>query len=194
MRSAKPVRAAVDLDHDGVRDAVKVTTPDSACPHVMFTRLGDGRVVSLDLQTVDLSLDTGQRVVVPKRPGDLLAVRQVHPRGGFQEHLYGWDGTAFAEVTASGQPVVPFVATDSKGGFVSVSCADGALVVQQAVAHTPPGIVFAWDVTETSYTLHGSTAPPGATTKVADNVLDPQLSATYPHLAKREMFTGCAPA
>jgi hypothetical protein len=193
MQSAKPIHASVDLDHDGVGDAVKVTLPGSACPHLMFTRLGDGRVISLDLGTVDLSLGTGRRVVVPKRDGDLLAVQQVHPRGGFQEHLYGWDGTAFAEVTAAGQPVIPFVATDSKGGYVSVSCAGGALVVQEAVAHTPPGIVFAWDVRETSYPLHGNKATAGAARKTADNVLDERLGSMFPQLTKREMFRGCAP-
>ena len=73
MQSAKPIHASVDLDHDGVGDAVKVTLPGSACPHLMFTRLGDGRVISLDLGTVELSLGTGRRVVVPKRDGDLLA-------------------------------------------------------------------------------------------------------------------------
>jgi hypothetical protein len=118
----------------------------------------------------------------------------VHARGGFQERLYGWDGRTFAEVTTAGQPVVPFVATDTKGGYVSVSCADGALVVQEAVAHTPPGIVFAWDVKETSYALSGNTATPGATRKTADNVLDKALGSRFPQLTERRMFRGCAPA
>lgn len=192
IQSAKPIYASVDLDHDGVGNAVKVTDDASACPHLMFTRLGNGKVVSLDLGDTELTLDTGKRVVVPNRDGDLLAVQQIHARGGFQEHLYGWDGKAFGEVTAAGRPVVPFVATDSTGGYLSVSCGDGALVLQEAVAHTPPGIVFAWDVEETSYTLDGNTATRGATRETADNVLDERLSSMFPQLVKREMFKGCA--
>jgi hypothetical protein len=68
--------------------------------------------------------------------------------------VYAFDDD-LGEVTADGQPVVPFVATDTTGGYLSVTCADDALVCGQAVAHEPPGIVFAWDVRETRYAVDG---------------------------------------
>jgi hypothetical protein len=189
---ALPVYEAVDLDHDGVGNALMVTREDSTCPNLLFSKVAGG-YAWLDLKDVQLDLKSAKRVVVPGRNGDLVAIREVHPRGGFQEHLYGYGDGKLAEVTTpGGAPPVPFVATDTKGGNVSVSCTDGGLVVRQAVAHTPPGIVFAWDIREKTYRLDGTTATPGAGKEVRDNVLDQNLARDYPELVKREMFTtGC---
>ncbi len=192
MESAQPVPAAVDLDHDGEDDPVKVTRDDSRCPGVIFTTV-KGDLRSSELHGT-LDLETAQRVVVPGLGGDLLAVREAHPRGGYQVHVYGYADGGFGAVhTGGGQSVVPFVATDTRGSYLSVTCRDGALVVREAVAHEPPGIVFAWDIRETPYAVDGLVATRGATTEIADNVLDDRLGSTYPDVKKRQMFAkGCS--
>jgi hypothetical protein len=189
---ALTVHEAVDLDHDGVGNALMVTRPDSTCPNVMFSKVAGG-YAPLELKGVRLDLRSAQRVVVPGRAGDLVAIREVHPRGGFQEHLYGYAGGRLAEVrTGSGDPPVPFVATDTKGGYVSTSCVRGGFVVRQAVTHKPPGVVFAWDVQETAYRLQGTTATAGGSEEIKDNVLDNELAGAFPDLVHRDMFTtGC---
>jgi predicted small lipoprotein YifL len=189
---ALPVYQAIDLDHDGGGETLSVTRPDSTCPNVMFAQV-HGDFASLDLKGVQLDLKTARRVIVPGRDSDLMAIREVHPRGGFQVHLYGYADGRLAEVTTpEGDRVVPFVATDTRGGYVSASCTDGGLVVRQAVAHKPPGVVFAWDVEQVSYQLDGTTATPGKKREVKDNVLDARLAKDYPELVGREMFTsGC---
>jgi hypothetical protein len=193
MRDARAVYTAVDLDHDGVGEAVKVTRDESQCPGVMFTTV-EGRLTSTKLRDPALDLRSGERVILPGRDGDLLAVRAVHPRGGFQVHLYGYDGGLDEVKTDDGHPVVPFVATDTTGGYLSVRCDDDALVVREAVAHEPPGIVFAWDIRETAYTLDGNRATKGATEETADNVLDNRLGTKFPDVKKLQMFVkGCSP-
>ena len=51
-------------------------------------------------------------------PDLVLLSAKPHPRGGAQPHLFGAAGgpDGLTEVTAQGQPVVPFVATDGGGG------------------------------------------------------------------------------
>ncbi|MDQ6641423.1 MAG: hypothetical protein M3Y66_02895 [Actinomycetota bacterium] len=189
---ALPVYATLDLDHDGVGNTLMVTRPDSTCPNVMFSKVA-GHVTSVDLGSVQLTLDSARRVIVPGHPGDLVAIREVHPRGGFQLHLYGYAGGKLAEVTTpDGAPPMPFVATDTKGGYLSASCIDHGFVLRQAVTHRPPGVVFAWDIKEASYRLDGTTAKPGGVKEIKNNVLDQELAKTYPALVKRQMFvTGC---
>ena len=191
MRDARAVDAAVDLDHDGVGDALKVTRDESQCPGRMFAKV-KGRLVSVRLPDATVDLTSAQRVVLPGRVGDLLAVRSGHPRGGFQVRLFGYDGE-LDEVTARSRPLVPFVATDTRGGYVSARCKGDTIVVREAVAHEPPGIVFAWDIKETPYTVKGNVATKGATTETADNVLDDRLGTMFPDVKKRQMFTkGCS--
>lgn len=189
---ALPVYEAIDLDHDGVGESLMVTRPDSTCPNIMFTKV-DARFTSVPLKDLQLDLRSAQRVIVPGRDGDLMAIREVHPRGGFQEHLYAYADGKLAEVKTSGGDLpVPFVATDTRGGYQSVSCADNGFVVRQAVAHEPPGVVFTWDVRETSYRLDGATAKPSGVKEVKDNVLDQYLRKDFPELVGREMFkSGC---
>ncbi len=189
---ARPVYEAIDLDHDGVGESLMVTRPDSTCPNIMFTKV-DARFTSVPLKDLQLDLRSARRVIVPGRDGDLVAIREVHPRGGFQEHLYAYADGKLAEVKTSGGDLpVPFVATDTKGGYVSASCADGGFVVRQAVVHQPAGIVFAWDVRETAYQLDGATAKSGGVDEVKDNVLDQYLRRDFPELVGREMFkSGC---
>ena len=191
-RKADEVPAEVDLDGDGSPDKVLLTRDDAACPGVLFTTVKDRRYSAKVRDPAGMDLTSATRVSLPGREGDLLALRAEHPRGGFQVQVYAFDDS-LGEVTADGQPVVPFVATDTTGGYLSVTCADGELVGHQAVAHEPPGIVFAWDVKETRYAVDGLRATRGATTDVADNVLDQQLGAEFPDVKHRRMFArGCS--
>ena len=192
VRHAGAAPAEVDLDGDGSADKVLLTRADGPCPGVLFTTVKDRRYSAKVRDPAGLDLTSATRVSLPGREGDLLALRAEHPRGGFQVRVYAFDD-ALGEVTADGQPVVPFVATDTTDSYLSVTCADGELVVRQAVAHEPPGIVFAWDVEETRYAVDGLRATRGATTEVADNVLDEQLGKEFPDVKHRRMFAkGCS--
>src|SRR6188472_3726065 len=115
-------------------DKVPLTRDDTACPGVLFTTVKDRRYSAKVRDPAGMDLTSATRVSLPGREGDLLALRAEHPRGGFQVQVYAFDDS-LGEVTADGQPVVPFVATDTTGGYLSVTCADGELVVRQAVAH-----------------------------------------------------------
>ena len=191
-RHAGAAPAEVDLDGDGSADKVLLTRADGPCPGVLFTTVKDRLYSAKVRDPAGLELSSATRVSLPGREGDLLALRAEHPRGGFQVQVYGFDD-ALGEVTTDGQPVVPFVATDATDSYLSVSCADGELVVRQAVAHEPPGIVFAWDVRETRYAVDGLRATRGATTEVADNILDPRLGRDFPDVKHRRMFVkGCS--
>lgn len=189
---ALQVHERVDLDHDGAGNALMVTRPGSDCPNVLFSKVA-GHYASLPLDGVRLDLEGAHRVVVPGRRGDLVAIDEAHPRGGFQVHLYAYARGSLAEVTTPGGDLpLPFVATDTSGGYVSASCTDQGFVVRQAVAHRPPGVVFAWDVEDTSYRLVGTTARATGTREVADNVLDANLAKNFPELVGRALFTsGC---
>ena len=192
-RHAGAVPAEVDLDGDGSPDKVRLTRADAAVPGRALHD-GEGPAATRRRCATPLAWTSASatRVSLPGREGDLLALRAEHPRGGFQVQVYAFDD-ALGEVTTDGQPVVPFVATDTTGGYLSVTCADGELVVRQAVAHEPPGIVFAWDVRETRYAVDGLRATRGATTEVADNILDQQLGAEFPDVKHRRMFVkGCS--
>jgi len=192
VRHAGAVPAEVDLDGDGSPDKVLLTRDDGPCPGVLFTTVKDRRYSAKVRDPAGLELSSATRVSLPGRDGDLLALRAEHPRGGFQVQVYGFDD-ALGEVTADGQPVVPFVATDTTDSYLSVTCADGELVVRQAVAHEPPGIVFAWDVRETRYAVDGLRATGGATREVADNILDQRLGREFPDVKHRRMFVkGCS--
>ena len=111
-RKADEVPAEVDLDGDGSPDKVLLTRDDAACPGVLFTTVKDRRYSAKVRDPAGLDLTSATRVSLPGREGDLLALRAEHPRGGFQVQVYAFDDT-LGEVTADGQPVVPFVATDT---------------------------------------------------------------------------------
>jgi hypothetical protein len=188
-----PVVTRADLDGDGAAEDVRLTGSDAkGCAGYLVATVR-GRMLGVPLGKVSPAQGGYSTVSVPGRHGQLLVVRETHPRGGFQNHLYGYAGSTIGEVlTKEGSPVLPFVTTDTKGGYLSVTCADNGLVVQQAVPHSPPGVAFAWDVEQKSYTLDGLVATLGDSREVKDNVLDADLEKDYPALVRREAFrTGC---
>ncbi len=188
-----PVVARADLDGDGSPEDVRSTGRETKdCPDYLFARVG-GRVAGVPLVGVDAARPHFSTMKIPGRDSEIVVVRATHPRGGFATHLFGYANGDLAEVRdVNHNPLVPFVATDTTGGYVSATCGDNAVVVRQAVTHTPPGVAFAWDIVETTYRLHGTTATRTGRHKTKDNVLPRVLRKSYPALVGREMFkTGC---
>lgn len=188
-----PVVVRADVDGDGAAEDVRMTLLDAThCPNYLFTKIGS-HLVGVNLHHASFTGQDLRAVSIPSRQGQLVVARATHPRGGFQTHLYAYADKKLAEVTAPGGDLpIPFVATDTTGGYVSASCTSNGFVVRQAVVHEPPGIVFAWDIRETAYQLDGTTAKPSGTKEIKDNVLDKFLREDYGALVRREMFTtGC---
>lgn len=183
----------VDLDGDGTAETVDhVTHPaGSGCPDVLTAEVRGQRVSArvdsdLPVRPEDLAV-----VRVPGRDGDLLLLTAQHPRGGFRAHLFGYADGEFAELTAGGAPLFDFIATDVLTTPTSATCQDGGFVVTQAKAHEPIGVVPAWDVFRTTYTVDGNEVTKGPTTEVADNVLDEQLHQQYAALVDYAFFEDC---
>lgn len=152
----------------------------------------DGRAITAHVDG-DLPVRDGdlQAVQIPGRTGEVLLVEQQHPRGGFQARLYGYADGNLAELTVDGEPIFPFVATDVLESPLSARCAPGGFEVTEARAHEPVGVVHAWDIDRTSYSVDGNTVTKGATTEIADNVLDEDLSKKYSDLVHYRLFENC---
>ena len=196
LTSARTLTRA-DLDGDGTREAVRLTAPGGTCGGTVFAQVGD-TVLSARLPGDEPPVTSAYAVTVPGVEGDLLVTTQQHPRGGFQTRVFGGSGT-LTEVEVAGRPLVPFVATDVQEQPLSVDCGKGSLVLTEAVAHEPVGVVPAFDVRRTTYALDrggdGSvTLTKGSTREIADNVLDRQLGQAYPALVGHRMFPSCRAA
>ena len=124
----------------------------------------------------------------------VLLSAKPHPRGGAQPHLFGAGGrTGLAELTADGQPIVPFVATDGGAAPMTATCTDdGGIGVVTAQAHEPPGVVLAWDVTQTSYAVKDGRAVPKGQSSVAEAAADPTLRQEHPELFDGSLFSDCS--
>jgi hypothetical protein len=181
-----------DLDGDGVAETVDYLG-DPTCP-VLRAEVG-GKAVTARVPG-DTALRQGDlsAVQIPGRTGELVLARQQHPRGGFQARLFGYADGRFAELTAEGEPIFDFVATDAVTPPTAATCARDGFVVTQARAHQPIGVMPAWDVYRTTYTVDGNTVTKGATSEVADNVLDRQLHQQYGDLLGHDLFAGCVVA
>ena len=94
----------------------------------------------------------------------------------------GTDG--LVELETDGHPIVPFVALDVQERPLSIDCTDGGVVLTEAVAHKPAGVMFAWDIQRTTYAVEGGEVTKGETEEIADNVLPRQLKAKYPDLVE----------
>ena len=190
--SARTV-ATADLDGDGERDAVKLTAPDGDCASMLFAKLGEG-FVHAQMPVGGLPLSKAFAVEVPGREGALLVTRQDHPRGGFQLRVYAAEADELVELKTDGHPLVPFVALDVQEHPLSIDCADGGVVLTEAVAHKPPGVVAAWDIQRTTYAVEDGEVTAGKTEEIADNVLPAQLKAKYPDLVDYAAFKSCRAA
>jgi hypothetical protein len=186
------VVAKADLDGRGQPSTVRLTPSASgACANRL---LADGGVWA-DVGGLDLVPQ--QATVVHLHgagaPDLVLLSAKPHPRGGWQPHLFGSGGaTGLAEVTSKGRPVVPFVATDGGAPPMTATCtSDGGIAVLTAVAHEPPGVVLAWDVTETKYTVKGGRAETTGSQMVEEAAADPLLRKERPELFDGTLFANC---
>ena len=180
-----------DLDGDGRPDELDFDPPSGSCTGGLSSSVAGLRAAP----TVDWDASGAARDVavvrVPGRAGDLVLLKEQHPRGGFQAHLYGYADGRLAELTVDGKPVFPFVATDVLTDPISARCTDGGFEVLHGRRHQPVGIVPAWDVFRTTYAVDGNTVRPGPTTKVADNVLEKDFATTYADLVRYALFENC---
>jgi hypothetical protein len=182
---------SADLDGDGRPDQVDFEPPGASCPGGLTSSVAGLRSApTIDWDATGAARDAAV-VRVPGRTGDLVLLREQHPRGGFQAHLYGYADGHLAELTVRGEPVFPFVATDVLTAPVAARCVEGGSEVLQGRRHQPVGIAPAWDVFSTTYAIDGNTLRPGATTEVADNVLDQDFPKRYPDLVRYALFENC---
>jgi len=185
--------AQADLDGNGQTSTVRLTAPGSgSCAHRLLAAGG-------------AAADVGGLQLVPKpakvvhlhgsgAPDLVLLYARPHPRGGSQPHLFGAGGAGgLVEVTVDGRPVVPFVASDGGAPPMTATCTPaGGIAVLTGKAHQPPGIVLAWDVTETSYTLKGGRAVETGSRLVQKAVADPLLRKYHPEMFDGSLFADCS--
>ncbi len=184
--------ARVDLDGDGVPDQVTSVPATRTCGPLLTASVG-GHADSVVLDD-DLAVAPGRSfaITVPGRDGNVAVLRQDHPRGGFQIVLLAWTaGAGLSTLDIDDRPVFPFVATDVETTPLMARCVADGFEITLARAHEPMGVVPAWDLERTTYTLNGDTVSKGATTEVADNVLDKQLHRNYRALVSYQLFADC---
>ncbi len=188
-----PAGTSLDLDGDGTKDQITINgAPAGAgCRDALIAEVGGHELVAELAGDAPPASGDLAAVRVPGRTGDLLLTTAKHPRGGFQATLYGYADGELAELTVDGKPIFPFVATDALTDPIAATCVDGGFEIDHARRHEPIGVVPAWDVDQTTYTIDGNTVTKGATTEVADNVLDKELHQKYSDLVDYSLFENC---
>ena len=159
-------------------------------------RLDGGRLcagaASTSVRGLDLDASTATTVDLHTGDSVLLVRGAAHPRGGYQPWLVAAGDGRIAVLKADGASVLPYVATDGGGSPMTATCTDDGFAVWTAKAHEPPGIVLAWDVRRTTYTLDGADLETGASELVEDGTADPTMRQKMPQLFDAEgMFSDC---
>ena len=186
---AGPAATGLDLDGDGTREDVTLLT--SPCG-VDLVSLSGSRSWSVALAADEPPVQQVYGVRVPGRRAELVVTRASHPRGGFQLRVYAAQGSRLVELRRGSETLLPFVATDVQEHPYSVTCGRDALVVTEAVAHEPAGVIAAWDVRRTTNALgSGADVTAGPTREVADNVLPAALRRDWRGLVRHDAFAGC---
>jgi hypothetical protein len=190
---ASPTRTSLDLDGDGAADAVAVNgaAVQGRCSDAVVAQVAGHELVAPLRDASAVGPADLAAVRIPGRTGELLLVRAQHPRGGFLAHLFAYTDGRFVELEVDGRPVLGFVATDTTSTPTAVRCESGGFTVVQARAHEPIGVMAAWDVLATAYTLDGTTLTKGATTEIADNLTDRELHRQYADLLGHDLFRDC---
>jgi hypothetical protein len=154
-------------------------------------RSGEG-VTGLDVTGRDLEAGTARVVALGDGTELLLVDGGVHPRGGFQPHLFVL-ADELHEVREDGNPLLPFVATDGGGAPMAATClGDRELGILTATTSEPPGVILAWDVQRTTYRLEGHEAVLVGTKQVRDHAADPTLRKEMPELFEPgALFADC---
>jgi hypothetical protein len=188
---SSPILVTADLEGDGQAEPVQYGSGSGGCSSVLFARVdGERRGVQVD-DALPVTAAATQVITMPGRTGQLVLLRQEHPRGGFQARLFGYAGGKLEELSVDGKPIFGFIATDSDGEPTSASCTANGFEVTRAVAHQPVGVAFAWDLKRTTYSVQGNEVTAGATTEIGDNLLPGQLEKRHPELLGHELFRNC---
>lgn len=186
--------ARADLTGDGHPSPVRLTASSGPgpCAHRLLARGG----AWADVGGLDLVARKATTVHLrgPGAPDLVLVYAKPHPRGGSQPHVFGAGGDAgLVEITSGGRPVVPFVATDGGNPPMTATCTPGGgIAVLTGKAHQPPGIILAWDVTETSYDIKGGHAVETGSRLVQKAAADPLLRKYHPELFDGSLFASCS--
>lgn len=175
----------------GAAVPVRFAPQGGDCNNALYAEDGT-KTYLLDLGDVVLSPEGAVAVTVPGRDGQVLAAREVHPRGGYQWHLYGVADGRLAEILADGKPPIPFVATDTQPQPpMTIACKDPGLQVTQARAHEPAGVMFTWDLDRIDITISGNDAKVDGPKEIEDNVVPSIMARKHLDLVKQRMFVGC---
>jgi hypothetical protein len=194
VRDDAVVVLRADLDGDGVREPVEFLPGTAHCaPLLSATVAGHTSSTPLD-DDLPVRAEQSFAISVPGRTGEVAVVRQEHPRGGFQVVLLGWSSAGVSTLGVDDRPIVPFVATDTEPSPLTARCVQNGIEVDVARRHEPIGVVPAWDVDRTSYTLNGTSTTAGPTQEIADNVLEKELRTKYADLVDHRLFTNCRAA
>jgi len=185
------VIAEADVDGSGAMNEIAYVSGKSGgpCANAIFTTL-DGEPSGMSMAASPLDVDSVAVVQLSGTGRQLLMVReQAHPRGGYMVHLFGGADGEFGEVLSNGEPVVGFVATDGGMPPGTATCTDVAgIAMVTAIADKPPGIVLAWDVTRTTYSIDGNTAKQTSSKVILTAAADPILREENPQLFDPEGF------
>ena len=95
------------------------------------------------------------------------------------------DGTKLAELKDGDQPLVPFVATDTRPIPSTVDCQGNAIVVNEAVAQAGG----TWDLSRTTYAVDGSTATKEGTKVLPTDLSPKQIDQLMP--VGKAVFPSC---
>jgi hypothetical protein len=186
------VVAHADLDGDGAADEVSYLPATAHCGSLLSaTAAGSQGSVTLDQ---DLPVRPGDSfaISVPGRTGEIGVLVQKHPRGGFQVVLLAWSaGAGVSTLNVDSHPLFPFVATDVEPAPITARCVPNGLEIDQGRRHEPIGVVPAWDIDRTRYTLNGTSVTAGPTEEIADNVLEKQLRTDHRDLVRQALFENC---
>lgn len=187
--------ASTTLRHDTWAAEMQLKVPeDGPCAGALVGASVRRGVVGVDTKDAELDGET-VKVLDAGDLGDNVLVRVdggVHPRGGFQPHLYLVGEDSIREITADGEPIVPFVATDGGMAPMTVRCGDGAIEVVSATTAEPPGVVMAWDVQTTTYSLSADGSSESGSGSLQEDVAEPVLRKDMPELFDEgRLFQGC---
>ena len=164
---------AVDLDGDGRTDEVRVAPASSQeCASRLVAKLAGG-YVGTEIQPGPVTVSGA---ALSGHHGALLVTKQDHPRGGYQLRVYAVGPDGLVELKDGDQPLVPFVATDTRPIAYTVDCAGGSIAVKQAVAK-PGG---RWAIERTTYAVNGTSATMKGTQVVAGGLTPAQADAQMP--------------
>jgi hypothetical protein len=178
------VVAEADIDGSGASNEIAYVDADAGapCANALFTTF-DGEPSAVPLEEAP-DLDSIEVVQLRDTDRQLLMLRgEPHPRGGYVLHLFGGAEGQIGEILAQGEPLLGFVATDGGAAPATATCTpDGGIAELTAKTHQPPGVVLAWDVSRTTYSLDGNTARQTSTEQVEEAAADPILRDEMPQL------------